>query len=62
MVAGDGIVREEPCSSCGRLVLALLEGLCGRCVVNDEFERRAHGGNLSRADLSERAYNKKCFP
>lgn len=58
IAGGVGMMREAHCIDCGRMVLALDEGRCGRCSVKAEYRRRAAAGKLTRADLSEKAYLK----
>lgn len=57
IAGGIGMMREAPCS-CGRIVLAVVDGLCGPCAVKAEYRRRSLEGKLTRADLSEKAYLK----
>ena len=60
LIDSDRVKKWVKCAGpCGRMVLAICEdGLCGKCAVEKEYERRALAGELSPADMMARQWGR----
>ena len=64
-LVSDNLIEDHPvlesvrCRTCGRVVVATLDGKCGRCSARNEYLERRRLGILSGADRYERRVHVK---